>query len=105
MKYQYVNIEMVCKVMVTSGYNLTELRDYRDGFKSIRKLLELNLIYRNSLHSIFKAPKFYKFYKKHQGGKSHGGRYINTEQFVVKNHKISPRFVQSILNGSTMRCN
>ena len=49
---------MTYKVMVNGGYNLTDMGDYRDRFKRILKLFELNSIYGNSLHSIFlKFPK------------------------------------------------
>ena len=39
--------------MVIGGYNLRDMGDYRDRFKRILKLLEINSIYGNSLHSIF----------------------------------------------------
>ena len=36
---------MTYKVMVNGGYNLTDMGDYRDRFKRILNLLELNSIY------------------------------------------------------------
>ena len=44
---------MTYKVNVIGGYKLRDMGDYRDGFKRILKLLEINSIYGNSLHSIF----------------------------------------------------
>ena len=81
--------------MVIGGYNLRDMGDYRDRFKRILKLLEINSIYGNSLHSIFlKFPNS----TKNSGSRSHVGRYMNTEQFEAIKRKLFSKVLPKFIN-------